>query len=111
MTMGTLSLQAASALARLWSVVYRGSTADSKQVKATDYQDLVTRGTLTTETEMITNTTSNNRNAFYAFVCCSSTKPENAPNYSSPAVSLGVTGDKDIGIGTMQWRLDTLGRH
>ena len=22
-----------------------------------------------------------------------------------------VTGDKDIGIGTMQWRLDTLGRH
>ena len=22
-----------------------------------------------------------------------------------------VTGDKDIGIDTMQWRLDTLGRH
>ena len=25
--------------------------------------------------------------------------------------TLSVTGDKDIGIGTMQWRLDTLGRH
>ena len=26
-------------------------------------------------------------------------------------VASSVTGDKDIGIGTMQWRLDTLGRH
>ena len=26
-------------------------------------------------------------------------------------LALIVTGDKDIGIGTMQWRLDTLGRH
>ena len=25
--------------------------------------------------------------------------------------TLAVTGDKDIGIGTMQWRLNTLGRH
>ena len=27
------------------------------------------------------------------------------------SIALDVTGDKDIGIGTMQWRLDTLGRH
>ena len=26
-------------------------------------------------------------------------------------LELTVTGDKDIGIGMMQWRLDTLGRH
>ena len=47
---------------------------------------------------------------FLAFFSAFAVSAASASAASALAAS-AVTGDKDIGIDTMQWRLNTLGRH